>query len=521
MRIVFANAFSDDFYDWPPMTQDLQPASADDWFARGNACAQRGDLRGALDSLEQARFLRPKDPTTHNHLGAILVALERYPEALQRYQNALALDPTTVDIHHNLGWIYEQMHRLEEAVISYRKAVQTGTLVDGSYNNMANCLQALGRFDEAHEAYRRAIEIAPQSGVYYRNYVQSMRMTPDDPCFIAMQDLLQRPDSLTPDNQAQLHFALGHALGEMKRNDASFDHLLKANAMYRGSVNYNESMTLDLFSQLPQLLNADVLKAKRGLGDASDTPVFIVGMPRSGSTLIEQILASHPQVFGAGERPDFGKALVGALARNAGDSDKLNLDAIHNASAAQLKSLGADYVRRIRNEVPDAECFRRITDKYPFNFINVGLIHLALPNARFIHSRRAPVETCLSIFSRIFHDVPFGYDLGELGRYYRAYDALMAHWRQALPAGVMIEVQYEDLVDDLEGTARSMLAHCGLDWDERCLAFHQTQRQVNTASASQVRQPIFRTSLARWHPAAPLLQPLYDALGPELAGERS
>jgi tetratricopeptide (TPR) repeat protein len=285
------------------MTHDTQPASADDCFARGSACAQRGDLYGALDAFEQARLLRPTDAVIHQQLGAILVALERYPEALQRYQDVLALDPAAADIHHNLGWIYEQMHRLEEAVLSYRKAAQTGTLVDGSYNNMANCLQALGRFDEAHEAYRRAIAIAPQSGVYYRNYVQSRRMTPDDPCFVAMQELLQNADSLTPENQAQFHFALGHALGEMKQNDASFDHLLKANAMYRGSVNYNEAMTLGLFGQLPQLLNADVLQAKRGLGDASETPVFIVGMPRSGSTLIEQILASHPQVFGAGERP--------------------------------------------------------------------------------------------------------------------------------------------------------------------------------------------------------------------------
>ncbi|MGA7780581.1 MAG: sulfotransferase [Paraburkholderia sp.] len=503
------------------MTQDQQPASADDWFVSGNACAQRGDLHGALNAFEQARLLRPADAAIHNSLALIFVALERYPEALQRYLDALALDPRTVDIHHNLGWVYEQTHRLEEAVLSYRKAAETGALVDGSYNNMANCLQALGRFDEAHEAYRRAIEIAPRSGVYYRNYVQSKRMTPDDPCFIAMQDMLSRADSLTPDNEAQFHFALGHALGEMKQNDVSFDHLLKANAMYRGSVNYNEALTLGLFDQLPQLLNADVLKAKRGLGDASDAPVFIVGMPRSGSTLIEQILASHPQVFGAGERPDFGKALMSALARSPEEGDKLNLDTILNASAAQLTSLGADYVRRIRNEVPDAEAYQRITDKYPFNFINVGLIHLALPNARFIHSRRAPVETCLSIFSRIFHDVPFSYDLGELGRYYRAYDALMAHWRQALPEGVMIEVQYEELVDDLEGNARRMLAHCGLDWDERCLAFHQTQRQVNTASASQVRQPIYRTSLARWRPVAPLLQPLYEALGPELAGEWS
>jgi tetratricopeptide (TPR) repeat protein len=442
--------------------------------------------------------------------------MERFPEALVRYREAEALDPRNADIHHNLGWILEQMHQLDEAIAEYRRAVQYGTLVDGSYNNMANCLQSLGRFEEAHEAYRRAIEIAPQSMLYYRNFVQSKRMTLDDPCFVAMEKLAGHADGLTPDNQAQLHFAMGYALADIGQNDRSFEHLLKGNALYRRSIPYHESMTLDLFGQIPRLLNADVLKAKRGLGDPSASPVFIVGMPRSGSTLIEQILASHPQVFGAGERPDFGKALVSALARSDADSSKLNFDAIHEATAAQLAPLGAEYLRRIGIEVADAASYQRITDKYPFNFINLGLIHLALPNARFIHSRRSPVEVCLSIYSRIFQDVPFGYDLGELGRYYRAYDRLMAHWREVLPEGVMIEVQYEDLVDDLEGNVRRMLAHCGLDWDERCLAFHQTKRQVNTASASQVRKPLFRTSLERWRPATELLQPLYDGLGPEL-----
>lgn len=498
------------------MTHDTQPATADEWFARGNACAERGEFESALDCYEQVRLERPADPGVYNNLGSTFVRMERFPEALQCYWQARSLDPNNADIHHNLGWVLEQMHRLDEAVLSYQKAVQLGKLVDGSYNNMANCLQSLGRFDEAHAAYRRAIEIAPQSMVYYRNFVQSKRMTPDDPCFVSLQQLAAHADSLSPDNQAQLHFAMGHALADMGQNDRSFEHLLKANAMYRHSVNYNEAMTLGLFNDIPQLLNADVLRAKRGLGDPSGSPVFIIGMPRSGSTLIEQILASHPQVFGAGERPDFGKALVQALARSDADDQKLNFDAMHAASAAQLVPLGADYVRRIRAEVPDASRYLRITDKYPFNFINVGLIHLALPNARFIHSRRSPVETCLSIYSRIFQDVPFGYDLGELGRYYRAYDTLMTHWRQVLPEGVMIDVQYEDLVDDLEGNVRRMLAHCGLDWDERCLAFHQTQRQVNTASASQVRTPLFRTSLERWRPAAELLQPLYDGLGPAL-----
>jgi hypothetical protein len=272
---------------------------------------------------------------------------------------------------------------------------------------------------------------------------------------------------------------------------------------------------------LPEFLSAEVLAAKRGLGDPSAAPIFIIGMPRSGSTLIEQILASHPQVFGAGERSEFGEALVNCIGRDAGDPLRIDIDALQNLSATQLRPLGADYLRRMHTALPELRAatpgYARFTDKYPFNFVNVGLIHLALPNARFVHSSRSPLQTCLSIFSRIFHDVPFGYDLGELGRYYRAYDALMAHWQQVLPEGTMIEIKYEELVEDFEVNVRRLLAHCGLEWDERCLSFHQTVRRVSTASAAQVRRPLYKTSVQRWQPQPALLRPLLDGLGPELA----
>jgi hypothetical protein len=243
-------------------------------------------------------------------------------------------------------------------------------------------------------------------------------------------------------------------------------------------------------------------------------------MPRSGSSLIVQILASHPQVFGAGERMDFGEALVSCIKRDADDPLRIDIEALQGVGAAPLRALGADYLRRMHTSLPELRAgtpgYTRFTDKYPFNFINVGLIHLALPKARFIHSRRSPLQSCLSIFSRIFHDVPFGYDLGELGRYYRAYDALMAHWQRVLPEGTMIEIEYEDLVEDFEANVRRLLAHCGLDWDERCLSFHQTRRPVTTASAAQVRRPLYKSSLKRWQPQPALLQPLLDGLGAAL-----
>jgi hypothetical protein len=224
-------------------------------------------------------------------------------------------------------------------------------------------------------------------------------------------------------------------------------------------------------------------------------------MPRSGSTLIAQILASHPKVRGGDERPDFPELLgrVGypePAAALTGD---------------QFRALGAAYVERMRAQAPDA---LRIVDKLPGNFLYAGAIHLALPNARIIHSRRDPVDTCMSCFTTLFRDeqLPHTYDLGELGRYYRAYVALMDHWRVALPPAVLLEVEYEALVGDLEGQARRILAHCGLDWDPVCLAFHETERDVRTASAAQVRRPIYRDSVGRWRRYGAWLAPLLEEL---------
>ncbi|WP_434106375.1 sulfotransferase [Paraburkholderia caffeinilytica] len=502
------------------MKHDPQPATASEWCAEGDACAARGELQAALQCFEAARSLDPADAILHERLAATLAALNRFPEAVVRYHEAITVDPRNSDFHHGLGWSLEQMHRLEPAVDAYREAVRLNPKADGSYNNMGNCLQSLGRFDESHEAYRRAIEAAPQVPLYYRNFVQSKRLAVDDPVFVALEHFAGDIASLTPANQAEIHFAYGQALSDVGRNEASFDHFLKGNALHRAGVRYDEAASLGLFAHLPELLTSEVLAAKRGLGASSAAPIFIVGMPRSGSTLIEQILASHPQVFGAGERTEFGEALVNCIGRESDDPLRIDIEALQGVGAAQLRTLGADYLRRMYTALPELQTeatgYTHFTDKYPFNFINVGLIHLALPNARFVHSSRSPLQSCLSIFSRIFHDVPFSYDLGELGRYYRAYDALMAHWQRVLPEGTMIEIKYEELVEDFEANVQRLLTHCGLDWDERCLAFHQTTRQVNTASAAQVRRPLYRTSLRRWQPQQALLQPLFDGLGPEL-----
>jgi tetratricopeptide (TPR) repeat protein len=464
----------------------------------------------AFSIFQQGRQARPDDPSVYDNLCTALIELERLEEAIIRYREAVFRFPYNADLYHNFGWLLERMQRPEEAVFCYRRAIQINPQADMTYNNMANCLQSLGQFEQAHAAYRQAIDLVPEKILYYRNMVQSDRLQPDNPYFIAMEELAKRSDTLSIDNQVELHFALTQALESVGQHARAFDHALQANKLYRSIIEYDEAAVFARTKQLTEILTADVIAANSEFGNLSNSPIFIIGMPRSGSSLIEQILAAHPQVLGLGERPLFDHTMY--------KFGLFNPQTLNDISGDQLVALGTDYLRRVRAVEPNVQLVTRVADKCLFNFLNVGLIHLALPNARFIHCRRSPIETCLSIYTRIFNEVPFSYDLGELGRYYRNYESLMSHWNQVLPKGVMLDIQYEDLVNDLATNVRSILDHCGLDWNDQCLEFHKNKRKVRTASVAQVRQPLFKSSIERWKPSAELLRPLYDELGFDPSG---
>jgi hypothetical protein len=301
---------------------------------------------------------------------------------------------------------------------------------------------------------------------------------------------------------------MGKALGDLGQYRDGFRHLLKGNALKRRSFDYDEPQRLAMFENVRTTFSRDFMTARAGGGDPSWSPIFIVGMPRSGTTLLEQVLASHSKVFGAGELETFKEALAECV-----ESHKIvpAYPVLAEAlSQDQIRQLGETYTTRVRARAPAM----RIVDKMPLNFVFVGLIHLALPNARFINMRRDPLDTCVSCFSLLFTgSQPFAYDLAELGRYYRGYERVMEHWHEVLPPGVMIDVHYEDLVDDIEGGARRVLRHCDLDWEDSCRDFHDTKRAVRTASLMQVREPVYRRSIGAWRRYAEFLQPLGDALG--------
>jgi Sulfotransferase family len=308
----------------------------------------------------------------------------------------------------------------------------------------------------------------------------------------------------------ELHFALGGAYEGLAQHDRAMDHWLRGNALKRRLIGYDEAAALGTFERIAAAFTPELMRRNAGGGDPSPLPIFIVGMPRSGTTLVEQVLASHPQVFGGGERRDLTSAMADVFGR---DTEAAHFaERLAALTSEDFRRIGAAYLARVTPLAPAAQ---RITDKMPANFRFVGIIHLALPNARIIHIRRDPVDTCLSCFSKLFGGKqPYSYDLAELGRYYRAYERLMAHWREALPADAMLEVQYEELVSAFAPQARRIVAHCGLEWDEACLAFHRTERPVRTASAAQVRQPIYQNAVGRGRAYGSMLAPLLEALSP-------
>ncbi|MDE2182930.1 MAG: sulfotransferase [Alphaproteobacteria bacterium] len=497
-----------------------------------------GDVEKAADAFASAAAAAPGDAGVRNYLGLTLARLGRYDEAAAAFDSALRIEPGLFEALIGLGQAFLKTGRFEEARDAFTKALERRPAFAAALMGLGDALDNLGRQsearkayeqllardpnnaaahwrlgsvlkqfglgEEAHDEYTRAVSLAPVEPAYHRALAESAPFTDGDARLAPLEQLARNQDRLSDRQKAELHFALAKAYDDLKRHQDAFRHLEQGNRIYRGLVPYEESEVFAFFGEIVRIFTAEAIAARRGKGHPSDVPVFVVGMPRSGTTLVEQILASHPAVFGAGERL-YTQDLI--LAGHAGRNYPTDFATLPDAA---LRDFGGRYAARLQALAPEAE---RIVDKLPANFRHLGLLHLALPGAKFIHVRRDPLDTCLSCYSKLFASgLNYTYDLGELGRYYKAYEALMAHWRAVLPEGVMLEVAYESLVADLEGEARRLVAYCDLGWDERCLRFFEAARAVRTLSEMQVRQPLFTTSVGRWQAYASWLQPLRDAL---------
>jgi tetratricopeptide (TPR) repeat protein len=477
----------------------LKPDDPPAYSNLGLALRAVGRLEEALAACRRAIELRPRMAEAHNNLAVALYEAGHKDEALAAYEQAVALNPGFATAHHGRGRVLFDLGRHQEALEAYREAIRADPRHADAHVNAAIVLQEIGRTDEARTAVEQALAIDPASARAWRVRSDLKTFQSGDPDLEAMERALAEADArrLSRQHRIDLEFAAGKAWLDAGDAEKAFAHLNTANRQARAEITYDVEADVAGLAKVARRFTRERMESMQGRGDGSDLPVFVVGMPRSGTTLVEQVLASHPEVYGAGEitvLPEVLRAQRRLLDELTGD----------------LAAAGSAYVERVAALAPDK---RRVVDKLPGNFRFLGLIFLMLPNARVIHCRRDPVDTCLSCYVRAFSDrLDFAYDQQELGRYYRAYAALMDHWRAVAPADRFLEVRYEDVVDDLEGQARRMVSFLGLTWNEACLDFHKTSRLVRTASVNQVRRPIYRDSVARWKRYERHLGPLLEAL---------
>ena len=466
-------------------------------------------LDEAAELLRRGLSIDARLDKLHVHYASVLFDQHKVEEAVEAAERALALDAGNYDAINLLGRVAFERGDLEAAIAHSRHAIALKPDLTDAHNNLGNALREAGRLREAQTAYLDALRLGPEVSGVYLNLADLKTFAPGDPHLSAMEALAAKPDGLSNNDRMHFDFALGKAYADLKDSRRSFVHLRDGNAAKRAMIFYDETATFSFFDRLEAIFTRDLIRTKTGGGDPSPMPIFVIGMPRSGTTLVEQILASHPAVYGAGELKTLDN-IVQAVSGPDG-STRAYPEFMPALDAASLRAMGADYVAAVRKLAPRSE---RVTDKMPSNYYYVGLIHLALPNAKIVHCIRDPVDTCVSCFSKLFSDEQLHtYDLAELGRYYRRYERLMAHWRRVLPAAAMLNVRYEDVVADLKTQARRIISYCGLPWDDRCLAFYQTKRPVRTASATQVRQPIYKTAIGRWRVYEKELGPLLSALG--------
>lgn len=400
--------------------------------------------------------------------------------------------------------------RLDEAIASFQQAIALKPDYADALCNLGVLYKELGRKDDAVSCFKKALSLNPGYVLAFKGLSRIVKYSEVDDDIRAMYDLYCQ-NKLSEADRKDLAFGLGNVFEGLKEYDKAFEFYREANRLKRKSFNYSMQDEQDFFSRIKRVFSPDFFAAHHGSGYKDRTPIFIVGMPRSGTTLVEQILASHPLVFGAGEL-----AILLEITNSVCTGRKTARrfpECVPDLSMDAFERLGSEYVAKVRE---NSSAAKYITDKMPNNFLRVGLIRTILPDAKVVHCIRNPMDTCLSIFKMDFAGPnSYAYDLVELGQYYNLYRDLMAYWEKILP-GFMYPLRYEEMVSDQQNQTRKLLDFCGIPWDKVCLKFYKTKRRVSTASLAQVRQPIYKDSVNLWKHYEKQLDPLRKTIIEEL-----
>jgi tetratricopeptide (TPR) repeat protein len=463
----------------------------------GNTLLDLGELREAVFNYDRAVRLDPQRARSHRYLGNALFHLRWLDEAAASYRRALALKPDEHAAHLALGMVLRLQGQAAEAESCCRTALALYPNSAEALTFLADLCADKGQFEEAQAASLRAIAIDPEFPNAWAGIAGHRKMTHEDGAWLkATSALVAKPLPLR--HTITLRYALGKYFDDLKQYDQAFAQYQQANELTKSyGLRYDAAAHSDRVNRIIAASDEETLRRLQARAHPSDRPVFIVGMPRSGTSLTEQILASHPAVFGAGELTYWGRSFTAFEA--AGLSSDIAAELIPGFAAA--------YLDRLATLSKDA---LKVVDKMPENFMNLGLIHAAFPRARIIHMRRHPIDTCLSIYFQylMINTHAYSNDFADMAHYYGEYLRLMEHWRAVIPAEAMLEIPYEGLIEDQEGWSRRMIEFVGLPWDPQCLDFHKTQRVVATSSNWQVRQRIHAASAGRFKNYEKFVEPL-------------
>jgi tetratricopeptide (TPR) repeat protein len=488
-----------------------RPDFAEAYLHLGATLREQGHLERAILYLQHALRLHSDPAEVHIQLGLALTDQGKLEEAAAAHREVLRLRPDSIAALSHLGILLEELSQPEQGRALLERAIQLGPADYQVHVHYGMSLANQGRVAEAREHFLQALAIQPNCSAAHFFLARDGQQPFTKEEVERIQDLLQQ-ESLSLRDRINFHFTLARVYDRARAFAEAFYHCARGNACKRELLGlqgntFDSEAHARYIDRLIAFFSAGYFQRVQSFGSDSDLPVFIVGMPRSGTSLVEQILASHPAVFGAGELRNLKQFVEGLPA-------ELSTPGEYPECLAHLDRAAADHqAQRYLQEL----CRlggekRRVTDKMPMNFHHLGLLATLFPQAQIIHCRREPGDVCWSCYFQNFREVHFACDLKVLGTYYQQYERLMAHWQEVLPARVF-EVCYEDLVDDPGRVSREMLAFCGLSWDEACLRFYETRRVVRTASNLQVRQPVYRKSVGYWKNYEPYLGSLLEALG--------
>jgi tetratricopeptide (TPR) repeat protein len=497
---------------------DINPRDVNAGLLLGRIAIDARAYDDAETLLRKVVEMAPRFVAAWHDLAAVLKEQGKEEEAIKALEKVIKMEPTNAGSHYYYAGLLAMVGRTEESAESYKNSVEIDPNLVGAYLGLGHVLKTLGDQDGGIKAYRAGIALRPNLGEIYFSLsnLKTFRFSDDE-----IEDMVKRinQESLSPESVVHFAFSLGKAFEDNKDYDRAFQYYSQGNQEHRNSIAYDPVRTEVAHSKMKEVFSEEffnrIKKTQAGVQDPD--PIFIVGLPRSGSTLLEQILASHSLVDGTSELAD-----LGIVSQMISDKDKGRAfpSGILQMSDEEITYLGQQYLDRTQQQRRGAPFF---TDKMPNNFAHVGLIQAILPNAKIIDARRHPLDSCVGSFKQHFaKGQTFTYDMFELGEFYLQYDQLMTHWNQVLP-GKVLRVQYEDVVQDLETQVRRILDYCELPFEEACVNFHETERAVRTASSEQVRQPIYNKSINTWKrfeahigPLIEILEPLLDKSDPTI-----